>query len=116
MRSLLAYSNDTPIEERVTLRIRADNSGDLYVPTAWYAPDGRQVSTYYWKVTAINAISALDKLKTLFQLRPDGVVEISWLFIIHILHIIHHPFLKHQRIPPQELLEYPKAFYKDHLD
>lgn len=51
MRSLLAYSQDTTIEEKLTLRIRADGSGDIYLPTAWYSADWLQGCNYDWKVS-----------------------------------------------------------------
>jgi hypothetical protein len=32
MRELLAYSQGGVVEEKLTLRIRADNSGNIYLP------------------------------------------------------------------------------------
>lgn len=51
MRSLLAYSTTSTLEEKLTLRIRADNSGDIYLPTAWYSSDGTQDCDYEWMVS-----------------------------------------------------------------
>ena len=51
MRNLLAYSKGTTIEEKLTLRIKADNSGDIYIPTAWYSYIGTQDCEYWWKVS-----------------------------------------------------------------
>lgn len=50
MRSLLAYSKEGAVEEKLTLRIRADGNGDIYVPTAWYSTDGIQECGYEWRV------------------------------------------------------------------
>ena len=50
MRELLAYSQWAVIEEKLTLRIKADNNGDIYIPTAWYSPDGTQNCSYAWRV------------------------------------------------------------------
>lgn len=50
MRELLAYSQWAVIEEKLTLRIRADNNGDIYLPTAWYSSDGTQDCAYDWMV------------------------------------------------------------------
>lgn len=50
MRELLAYSRSGAIEEKLTLRVRADSSGDVYIPTAWYSPDGTQNCSYDWMV------------------------------------------------------------------
>lgn len=49
MRELLAYSQWAVIEEKLTLRIRANNDGDIYLPTAWYSSDGTQDCDYSWK-------------------------------------------------------------------
>lgn len=51
MRSLLAYSKWVAKEEKLTLRIRANNSGDIYIPTAWYSPEGTQDCDYDWMVS-----------------------------------------------------------------
>ena len=51
MRELLAYGKNGVIEEKLTLRIRADNSGDIYLPTAWFSPDGTQDCVYDWMVS-----------------------------------------------------------------
>lgn len=51
MRELLAYSQWAVIEEKLTLRIRANNDGDIYLPTAWYSSDGTQDCEYSWKVS-----------------------------------------------------------------
>lgn len=50
MRELLAYSQWAVIEEKLTLRIKADNNGDIYLPTAWYSSDGTQNCAYDWMV------------------------------------------------------------------
>ena len=39
MRELLAYSQGAVVEEKLTLRIKADNSGNIYIPVAWYSPE-----------------------------------------------------------------------------
>ena len=51
MRSLLAYSKENVVEEKLTLRIRANNSGDIYLPIAWYSVYGTQDCDYDWKVS-----------------------------------------------------------------
>ena len=51
MRELLAYSQGAVIEEKLTLRIRADNNGDIYLPVAWYSSDGIQECDYDWMVS-----------------------------------------------------------------
>lgn len=51
MRELLAYSQWAVIEEKLTLRIKADNNGDIYLPTAWYSSDGTQDCEYGWMVS-----------------------------------------------------------------
>ena len=50
MRELLAYSQWAVIEEKLTLRIKADDNGDIYVPTAWYSPEGVQSCSYNWNI------------------------------------------------------------------
>lgn len=50
MRELLAYSQWAVVEEKLTLRIRADNNGDIYLPVAWYSSDGTQDCDYDWMV------------------------------------------------------------------
>lgn len=85
MRSLLAYSTTSTLEEKVTLRIRADNNGDLYVPTAWYSPDGTQDCDYEWKVSVdggseINywwGWSSNSKLKVWYWLTPLSVHTVT---------------------------------------
>lgn len=51
MRELLAYSQWAVVEEKLTLRIKADNNGDIYLPTAWYNTDGTQSCEYDWIVS-----------------------------------------------------------------
>ena len=51
MRELLAYSQGVVAEEKVVLRIRANDDGDVYIPTAWYSPDGTQDCQYSWRVS-----------------------------------------------------------------
>ena len=51
MRELLAYSQWAVVEEKLTLRIRADNNGDIYLPTAWYSSEGLQRCDYDWMVS-----------------------------------------------------------------
>lgn len=51
MRSLLAYSKDGIVEEKLTLRIKADNSGNIYLPVAWFSPEWWQNCVYDWKVS-----------------------------------------------------------------
>lgn len=51
MRELLVYSQWAVIEEKLTLRIRADNNGDIYLPVAWYSGEGTQECDYGWKVS-----------------------------------------------------------------
>lgn len=51
MRELLAYSKEGVVEEKLTLRIRADSSGDVYIPVAWYSFDGTQNCPYNWNVS-----------------------------------------------------------------
>lgn len=51
MRSLLAYGTTTPVEEKLTLRIKADGSGDIYLPVAWYSFEGTQDCYYDWEVS-----------------------------------------------------------------
>lgn len=51
MRELLAYSQGAVVEEKITLRIRADNSGDIYLPTAWYSSEWMQGCEYDWMVS-----------------------------------------------------------------
>lgn len=51
MRSLLAYGTTSALEEKLTLRIKADNSGDVYIPIAWYSSDGSQDCEYNWMVS-----------------------------------------------------------------
>ena len=51
MRELLAYSKDVVVEEKLTLRIKADSNGDVYIPVAWYSFDGTQNCPYNWRVS-----------------------------------------------------------------
>lgn len=51
MRELLAYSQGAVIEEKLALRIRANDDWDIYLPVAWYSPDGTQDCDYDWKVS-----------------------------------------------------------------
>ena len=51
MRELLAYSQGAVVEEKLALRIRANNDWDIYLPVAWYSPDGTQDCDYDWKVS-----------------------------------------------------------------
>lgn len=51
MRELLAYSQWAVMEEKLTLRIRADNNGDIYLPVAWHSSDGTQDCNYDWMVS-----------------------------------------------------------------
>lgn len=51
MRSLLAYSTTSSIEEKLTLRIKADSNGDVYIPTAWYSSEWTQNCVYDWMIT-----------------------------------------------------------------
>lgn len=51
MRELLAYSKEGVVEEKLTLRIKADNNGDIYLPVAWYSSDGAQNCDYDWMVS-----------------------------------------------------------------
>lgn len=50
MRSLLSFSTTSSVEEKLTLRIKADNSGNIYLPTAWYSSEWLQKCEYKWKV------------------------------------------------------------------
>lgn len=51
MRELLAYSQGAVVEEKLALRIKANNDWDIYLPTAWYWPEGTQDCEYDWKVS-----------------------------------------------------------------
>ena len=51
MRELLAYSKENVVEEKLTLRIKADSNGDIYLPVAWYSSDGTQDCNYDWMVS-----------------------------------------------------------------
>ena len=51
MRWLLSYKQPTTEVERTTLRIKADWSGDIYLPVCWYTTSGTQACTYNWKVS-----------------------------------------------------------------
>lgn len=51
MRWLLSYKQPTTEVERTTLRIKADWSGDIYLPVCWYNFSGTQACTYNWKVS-----------------------------------------------------------------
>ena len=51
MRWLLSYKQPTTEVERTTLRIKADWSGDIYLPVCWYTIGGTQACTYNWKVS-----------------------------------------------------------------
>ena len=50
MRELLAYSNNGVVEEKLTLRVRANSDWDVYIPTAWYSTEGTQDCEYDWIV------------------------------------------------------------------
>ena len=51
MRWLLSYGRGTQDIERVTLRIKTNSSGDIYLPTAWYSITGTQDCPYNWYVS-----------------------------------------------------------------
>lgn len=51
MRWLLSYGRGTQDIERVTLRIKANSSGDVYLPTAWYSTEWTQNCPYNWYVS-----------------------------------------------------------------
>ena len=51
MRSLLSYSTTSTLEEKLTLRIKADNSGNVYIPTAGYSFEWAQTCEYDWMVS-----------------------------------------------------------------
>ena len=51
MRSLLAYSTTSTIEEKLTLRIKADNSGNIYLPTGGLSFEGTTWCEYDWMVS-----------------------------------------------------------------
>lgn len=51
MRWLLSYGRGTQDIERVTLRIKTNSSGDIYLPTAWYSIEGTQNCPYNWYVS-----------------------------------------------------------------
>ena len=51
MRSLLTHSRDWGVEEKLILRIRANNDWDIFIPVAWYSPEGRQNCDYEWIVS-----------------------------------------------------------------
>lgn len=51
MRSLLSYSTTSTLEEKLTLRIKANNSGDVYIPTAGYSFEWAQTCEYDWMVS-----------------------------------------------------------------
>lgn len=85
MRSLLAYGTTAPIEEKLTLRIKADNSGDIYLPTAWYSSDWTQDCDYFWMVsidgqTAVEysgTWSSTGKIRVWYGLTPLSVHTVS---------------------------------------
>lgn len=51
MRWLLSYGRGTQDIERVTLRIKTNSSGDIYLPTAWYSIEWTQNCPYNWYVS-----------------------------------------------------------------
>lgn len=51
MRWLLSYKEPTTEIERTTLRIKADSSGNIYLPLGWYSTDWNQNCPYSWKVS-----------------------------------------------------------------
>ena len=51
MRSLLAFSEAKPKEEKLVLRIKADNEWDVYIPVGWYSQDGTQSCAYSWNIS-----------------------------------------------------------------
>lgn len=51
MRELLAYSQGAVIEEKLALRIKANDDWDIFIPVAWYSPDGTQDCKYAWKIS-----------------------------------------------------------------
>lgn len=50
MREILGYSKWGSVEEKLTLRIKADENWDIYIPTAWYSEEGKQDCKYDWIV------------------------------------------------------------------
>ena len=51
MRWLLSYKQPTTEVERTTLRIKADASGNVYIPIGWIGSDGAVGVPYKWKVS-----------------------------------------------------------------
>jgi len=78
MRWLLSYKQPTTEVERTTLRIKADWSGNIYLPVCWYTTSGTQACTYNWKVkidagtetTYSGTWGANTNIKVWFWLKP----------------------------------------------
>lgn len=85
MRELLAYSQGAVVEEKLALRIRANNSGDIYIPISWYSAEGTQDCDYnwyvsidwWWQVTYSGMWSAWGSIRVWFWLAPLSVHTVT---------------------------------------